>query len=379
MVHLHVPGPARVPRKGGPPRGDPAEEDAALAEAVREIRRQWQELPADRSSYGLLRHLHPQAAGLLAAAPARPLLFNYLGRYGAPGRDPWPYAAEAPVLGIHRAARQPLSHPLEINAVVDERSGEPLLTAVWRWSARLVDGRDVAGLAQEWADVLAAFARASAAAATPREQTGRAAVPAQRTEEQWPCSPLQEGLLYHAHRADGASDPYHVQTVLDLDGPVDAGALRAALAALTTQHPALRAGFRWNCQGQAVQTVPAAVEVPLREADLSRLPRDERERAADEEVRRDRDEPFDLASPPLLRAVLLRLGPGRSRLLLSYHHILMDGWSMQVALADLAELYGSAASGAAPAPAPRPSPTCATSRGRTSSWPARRGRNCWPA
>ncbi|WP_424886742.1 amino acid adenylation domain-containing protein [Streptomyces sp. XH2] len=341
------------PEKAARPAAGPAEEEASLAEAVREIRRQWQELPADRSSYGLLRHLHPQAAGLLAAAPARPLLFNYLGRYGAPGRDPWPYAAEAPVLGIHRAAQQPLSHPLEVNAVVDERSGEPLLTAVWRWSARLVNGREVAGLAQEWAGVLAAFARASAAA--PRERTARANVPAQRTEEQWPCSPLQEGLLFHAHRADGASDPYHVQTVLDLDGPVDAGALRAALAALTTQHPALRAGFRWNCRGQAVQTVPAAVEVPLREADLSRLPQDERERAAAEEARRDRDEPFDPASPPLLRAVLLRLGPARSRLLLSYHHILMDGWSMQVALADLADLYGSAASGAAPAPASRPS------------------------
>ncbi|MBZ4321610.1 non-ribosomal peptide synthetase [Streptomyces huiliensis] len=341
------------PESAARPAADPAAEEAALTDAVREIRRQWRRLPEDRSSYGLLRHLHPQAAGLLAAAPARPLLFNYLGRYGAPGRDPWPYAAEAPVLGIHRAARQPLSHPLEINAVVDERSGEPLLTAVWRWSARLVDGRDVAGLAREWAGVLAEFARA--ASATPRKKTGRAALPAPRAAECWPCSPLQEGLLYHAHRADGTSDPYHVQTVLDLDGPVDTGALRAALATLTAQHPALRAGFRWNGQGQAVQNVPAVVEVPLREADLSRLPRDERERAADEEARRDRDEPFDPASPPLLRAVLLRLEAARSRLLLSYHHILMDGWSMQVALADLAELYGAAASGAAPVPARRPS------------------------
>ncbi|MFD8993494.1 amino acid adenylation domain-containing protein [Streptomyces abikoensis] len=341
------------PERAARPASDPREEEAALAEAVRAISRQWRELPADPSSYGLLRHLHPQAAGLLASAPARPLLFNYLGRYGAPGHSPWPYAAEAPVLGIHRAARQPLSHPLEVNAVIDERSGEPLLTAVWRWSARLLGAEDVAGLAREWGEVLAAFARASATARGDR--AGRPALPAQRQEEQWPCSPLQEGLLYHAHRADGAPDPYHVQTVVDLEGPVDAAALRAALAALTARHPALRAGFRWNCRGQAVQTVPGVVEVPLREADLSHLPAQEREPAAEEEARRDRDEPFDLASPPLLRAVLLRLGPARSRLLLSYHHILMDGWSMQVALADLAELYGSAASGAALHPVARPS------------------------
>ncbi|WP_369354831.1 amino acid adenylation domain-containing protein [Streptomyces sp. cg2] len=332
---------------------DPGAEDAALADAVRAIRRQWQQVPQDRASYGLLRHLHPQAAGLLSAAPGRPVLFNYLGRYAVPGRDPWPYAAEAPVLGIHRAARQPLSHPLEINAVVDERTGEPLLTALWRWSARLVDSSDAAGLAAEWADVLAALARAADRGA--RERVGAPAVPAQRKEELWPCSPLQEGLLYHAHRGEGTADPYHVQTVLELDGPVDTAALRTALSALTAQHPALRARFRWDCRGRAVQTVPETVEVPLREIDLSRLPEADRERAADEETRRDRDEPFDLAAPPLLRTVLLRLGDDRVRLLLSYHHILMDGWSMQVVLDDLAALYGQAASGAVPRPADRPS------------------------
>ncbi|MBO1333033.1 non-ribosomal peptide synthetase [Streptomyces sp. VRA16 Mangrove soil] len=303
---------------------------AGPAAAVEAVRAQWRKLPEDRSSYGLLRQLHPQAAGLLAPAPPRPLLFNYLGRYAVQGRDPWPYAPEAPVLGIHRAARQPLSHPLEINAVVDERSGEPVLTAEWRWAARLVDAGDVAALAREWAAALAELTAPG--------------------EARWPCSPLQEGLLYHAHRApEGAPDPYHVQTVLDLAGDVDEDALRAALAALTAQHPALRAGFRWSCRGQAVQSVSDTVRVPLRVVDVADPG------AAEEEARRDRDEPFDLAEPPLLRAVLLRIGAGRSRLLLSYHHILMDGWSMQVALADLADLYGQAAAGRTPVPTPRPS------------------------
>ncbi|MGW7300140.1 amino acid adenylation domain-containing protein [Streptomyces sp. NPDC054829] len=325
--------------------------DAALAAAVRAVREQWQRVPRDRASYGLLRHLHPQTAGALAAAPGRPVLFNYLGRYAVAGADAWPYADEAPVLGIHRAARQPLSHPLEINAVVDERTGEPLLTAVWRWSARLVDSGDATGLAAEWAEVLTALVRA----AETGERAGEQVVPAPREGERWPCSPLQEGLLYHAHRdADGA-DPYHVQTVLDLAGEVDTAALGLALSRLTEAHPALRAGFRWDCRGQAVQFVPGTVEVPLREVDLSRLPEPDRARAAEEETRRDRDEPFDLGAPPLLRAVLLRLGGERSRLLLSYHHILMDGWSMQVALADLADLYGRFASGEVPGPLARPS------------------------
>ncbi|GGT22206.1 MULTISPECIES: non-ribosomal peptide synthetase [Streptomyces] len=332
---------------------DPGVADAELADAVRAVREQWRRVPRDRASYGLLRHLHPQAGGLLAAAPGRPVLFNYLGRYAVAGRDPWPYAAEAPVLGIHRAARQPLSHPLEVNAVVDERTGEPLLTAVWRWSARLVDSGDAERLAGEWARVLTALARADGGAQP--EGAGHVVMPGQRAQEQWPCSPLQEGLLYHAHEGGGAADPYHVQTLLDLEGPVDAGALRSALGVLVERHPALRAGFRWDCRGRAVQFVPEKAAVPLREVDLAGLPEGERGPAAEAEARRDRDEPFDPAAPPLLRAVLLRLGGDRSLLLLSYHHILMDGWSMQVALADLADLYGQAASGAVPALAARPS------------------------
>ncbi|MCB5177989.1 non-ribosomal peptide synthetase [Streptomyces antimicrobicus] len=342
---------------------------AALTDAVDAVKRQWRQVPADRASYGLLRHLHPQASGLLARAPGRPLLFNYLGRYAIPGRDPWPYAAEAPVLGIHRAPRQPLSHPLEVNAVVDERTGEPRLTTVWRWAARLVDADDVHGLVQEWTEVLTHLVASSdpSRASAPSRASGAAAASdasaasgahATRTER-WPCSPLQEGLLYHAHHHQDAHapDPYHVQTVLDLDGPVDSSALSAALTALTAQHPALRAGFAWDCHGRAVQSVPEAVHVPVREIDLTALDEAGREQAAAHEARRDRETPMDLARPPLLRAVLLRLAERRSRLLLSYHHILMDGWSMQVALADLADLYARAAAGDAtpPEPAPRPS------------------------
>ncbi|MGW6547868.1 amino acid adenylation domain-containing protein [Streptomyces massasporeus] len=322
------------------PAADSSRWDSVLADAVDAVKRQWRQVPSDRASYGLLRHLHPQASGLLARAPGRPLLFNYLGRYAVPGHGPWPYAVEAPVLGIHRAPRQPLSHPLEINAVVDERTGDPRLTTVWRWAARLVHADDVHGFVQEWTSVLTRLAASSGAPAAHGER--------------WPCSPLQEGLLYHAHHRQDALDPYHVQTVLDLDGPVDGTALSTALTSLTAQHPALRAAFEWDRHGKAVQNVPAAVHVPVRQVDLTVLDAAEREGAAREEARRDRNTPFDLARPPLLRAVLLRLAEQRFRLLLSYHHILMDGWSMQVALADLAELYARAAAGDAGPPEPRP-------------------------
>ena len=53
----------------------------------------------------------------------------------------------------------------------------------------------------------------------------------------------------------------------------------------------------------------------------------------------DRAERFDLASPPLLRCTLIRLAADQHRLVLTSHHILMDGWSMPILVQELLTLY----------------------------------------
>ncbi|SDM34587.1 non-ribosomal peptide synthetase [Allokutzneria albata] len=290
------------------------------------VRREWRSLPEDTSGYGLLRHLNPQTAQALAFFPQRPLLFNYLGRFSMPA-ECWPLAAEAPLLGIHRADDMPLSHLLEVNSAVDDRGGEPTFTATWRWASRLIDRAAVQELVDHWT----------------RSLERLAGVQPPRAGESWPVSPLQEGLLFHAAHAAGAPDPYAVQTLLDLSGPVDVDALRAAFNELLELHPALRAGFHHDADGRAVQTVPPTAEFPLHVVDLTHLPAAVRATAAEGVVAEDRALQFDLAEPPLLRAVLVRTDVESWRLVLSYHHVLMDGWSMQVMLADLAALYRGAA------------------------------------
>ena len=64
-----------------------------------------------------------------------------------------------------------------------------------------------------------------------------------------------------------------------------------------------------------------------------------REERLAEILAQDRAERFDLASPPLLRFTLIRLAADRHRLVLTSHHILMDGWSMPVLVQELLALY----------------------------------------
>ncbi|WP_168211387.1 non-ribosomal peptide synthetase [Actinosynnema sp. ALI-1.44] len=138
-------------------------------------------------------------------------------------------------------------------------------------------------------------------------------------EEVLPLAPLQEGLLFHA--LNDPRDVYTVRTVIDLDGPVDAERLRSAAQALLDRHANLRSAFVQDSSG-AVQVVLRKVEVPWRETDS----------APD-------DEPFVMDEPPLIRFTLVRAGPDEHQLVITSHHILLDGWSGPLLLRDLFALY----------------------------------------
>ncbi|QNP68637.1 amino acid adenylation domain-containing protein [Streptomyces roseirectus] len=154
-----------------------------------------------------------------------------------------------------------------------------------------------------------------------------------------PLSPLQEGLLFHAQYDDeGAPDVYAAQLVLELPGDVSPAAVRAAGQALLDRHPNLRACFRRRESGPPVQIVPTDVELPWSEADLSASDGAGREAAWQRLLDEERTRRFDLARPPLLRHLLVRWAPDRYRLVVTNHHILLDGWSKQLLVRELGAL-----------------------------------------
>ncbi|SDH57702.1 non-ribosomal peptide synthetase [Nonomuraea jiangxiensis] len=168
-----------------------------------------------------------------------------------------------------------------------------------------------------------------------------------KVQDVWPLTPLQEGLLFHAldggsapnTTADGQAHPYTVHSTLDLRGPLDAVALRAAAEALLRRHDILRGAFRRRRNGQPVQVIATRATLRWREVDLA--DRADAARVA-EVVEEDRRTPFDLTAPPLVRFTLVRLAPERHLLLVANHHLVLDGWSLHLLLRELFELYGGA-------------------------------------
>ena len=166
-------------------------------------------------------------------------------------------------------------------------------------------------------------------------------------EEPPPLSFAQERLWF-LDQLDAGRSPWNLFTAVRFEGPLDLGLLGLALDEGVRRHEALRTTFA-VAGGRPVQRIAPSLHLGLPLADLSGLPRDRQEtelaRWMEEEFRR----PFGLSTGPLVRALVLRLGPQDHAVAVTLHHIVSDGWSMGVLIRELGELYEALAAG-------RPSP-----------------------
>ncbi|MFF5257219.1 amino acid adenylation domain-containing protein, partial [Streptomyces leeuwenhoekii] len=154
-----------------------------------------------------------------------------------------------------------------------------------------------------------------------------------------PLTSLQEGLLFHSLYDGRRPDVYTVQLAVGLAGPLDAERLHDAARALLRRHPGLRAGFRVTGSGKAVQYIRTGTEPHWHRADLTGLAPHRRAAALDALREEERTTRFDLDRPPLIRFLLVQEEPHLHRLVVTNHHILMDGWSGPLLLRDLMALY----------------------------------------
>ncbi|MFE7214677.1 amino acid adenylation domain-containing protein [Streptomyces sp. NPDC057611] len=331
--------------------------------ALKRVKEQLRALPDNGMGYGLLRHLNPQTGPALARLRTPQIGFNYLGRFPAASAADqaadWTPAPEADGLGGGVDPAMPIPHALEINALTQDHPDGPRLTATLSWPGDLLDEDDARDLADTWSralDVLAAHGEgAEAGGHTPSDlplvslsqqeiDTVERARPG--VADLLPLSSLQEGLLFHALYDAQARDVYTVQLLLDVTGPLDTQALRRAAQALLERHANLRAGFWHEGLRTPVQFVPRPdqVELPWYEHDLSGVPVGRQDADMEQLLAEDRAHRFDLTAPPLLRITVIRLGADRYRLVLTNHHILLDGWSTPLLAQELFTLYASGGS-----------------------------------
>ncbi|MFD9685542.1 amino acid adenylation domain-containing protein [Kitasatospora sp. NPDC059088] len=189
---------------------------------------------------------------------------------------------------------------------------------------------------------IAALAQHLGADTTP----GRAGLTARTRPEPVPLSYAQQRLWF-IDQFEGPSALYNTPFALRLTGPVDTGALTAALHDLLARHEVLRTLFP-VADGQPHQLVTDSVEPTLTVTTVA----DETELAG--LLDRANAHAFDLATELPLRAALFSLPDERHVLLLLLHHIASDGWSVAPLFRDLGEAYRARRHGDAPQWEPLP-------------------------
>ncbi|MDL9939034.1 condensation domain-containing protein, partial [Gordonia sp. ABSL1-1] len=330
--------------------------DADPIHAVKAAKEERLGRPDSGLGFGALRY---QLAADLRSRPLPSIGFNYLGAGSggdAPTGDFLPARHDLRLPGSISGAMVALNS-VTINAGTVHTDTGRQLSADFAYPVGVLDAESVEELAERWRAEIAAIVDAVAAAPgvglSPSDVAGVDLTQADLDElavtdpgaDVWPLTPLQAGLAFQsdlasAGRAAGAVDVYVAQTVLELGGDVDLDRLYAAAAALFERHRVLRSRFVRTRGGAIVAVVPETVEIPWTVTELVGTDDADHEQQVARLVDEQRVAPFDLTRAPLVRFVVARSADA-THLIVTNHHIVLDGWSGPLVLADLLAGYAT--------------------------------------
>ncbi|WP_198730480.1 condensation domain-containing protein [Mycolicibacterium baixiangningiae] len=307
----------------------------------------------DGVNYQVLRYFDPSSG--LQEMKEPNVGFNYLGRVAVDSENsewrPVSVGGVRPFLG-GMSEDVTMVNALEVNAITLDSIEGPRLSAVWNWAGTYFDEAQIAQLGRHWfeaLEVLVDKVDAGASGVTPSDLVLKGVSQSLidtlddqgwgRIADVLPATPVQEGLIFHTDfGAVGHRDIYNVQLNLGLEGPVDAALLRKSLNVLVQRHPHLAARFRHQSD-RAIQIIPATVDMPFQQVDISAEDPDTAESHLTELLAEARATQFDSSHDVLIRALLIRIAPERHLLSLVNHHLILDGWSMPVLLRELLSIY----------------------------------------
>ena len=160
-----------------------------------------------------------------------------------------------------------------------------------------------------------------------------------------PTTEAQREVLAAAEMGAEASCAYNESVSLELRGVLDRAALEQAMQALVRRHEALRSTL--NASGTRM-LIADELHLSLPFKDLAALPDEDRSRQLEVIARTDMTTAFDLRNGPLFRAQLIKVAGDVHLLRLTGHHVVCDGWSLGIMMAEISALYNAAKRGGAP-------------------------------
>ncbi|GGK79729.1 non-ribosomal peptide synthetase [Mangrovihabitans endophyticus] len=160
----------------------------------------------------------------------------------------------------------------------------------------------------------------------------------------YPLTRLQAGMLYHSLE-DPDTPTYHDVSTIRLAGHFDETALRTILARVVQGSDILRSSVDLAGFSEPMQLVHASAPTPLTVDDLRELPETQQRRRVAQWAAREKVTPFDLTKPPLLRLNAHVFSDTDFQIGISFHHAILDGWSLSLVTSHLLAGYDALLAG----------------------------------
>jgi amino acid adenylation domain-containing protein/non-ribosomal peptide synthase protein (TIGR01720 family) len=319
-------------------------------EALKSIKEQLRAIPNRGVGYGLLRYLSGDKAiaARLRQLPQAEVSFNYLGQFDQLLPEGAPFGPATESVGPAHSPRGSRRYPLEINAFISRGR----LQLEWTYSERIHRHETIEDLAQSYSSALRALIAhclsTEAGGYTPSDfplanlkqskldwLTGVD----REIEDIYPLAPMQDALLFYTLLTP-ESGAYFTQQIYELEG-LNVEAMKSAWRRVSDRHPILRTAFAWKNLDNPLQIVRRRVDFLMEEEDWRGLSPGERKARLENFLKTDQKRGFHLSQAPLMRVALFQVTDNTYRLVWSYHHLLLDGWSATLLIKEVLSFYES--------------------------------------
>ncbi|QMS92207.1 amino acid adenylation domain-containing protein [Nostoc edaphicum CCNP1411] len=169
----------------------------------------------------------------------------------------------------------------------------------------------------------------------------------QTIQDIYPLSPMQQGMLFHSLYAPN-SGAYVIQVSYELHGSLNIPAFEEAWQYLVNRHTVLRTAFVWNKLEKPLQVVGKQLKCPITYLDWRNYSTTAQQQELAKILQKEREQGFSLSQAPLMHITLIQLAPAVYQFVWSYHHLLLDGWSMPILLQEFLMIYGAYIQGQTP-------------------------------
>jgi amino acid adenylation domain-containing protein/non-ribosomal peptide synthase protein (TIGR01720 family) len=320
------------------------------------VKAQLRAIPDSGLGYGLLRYGKSPHRDVLESAPEPEVVFNYLGQFDATLSSS-PHLRHSEIdPGPVRAADASRPHLIELNCGIQNDR----FHCAWEFSENFHALATIEDLSTQFRNELQQIAAACDSPAVrgwtaadfplaglSGSELATVAAQCPDLEDVYRLSPIQEGLLFH-HLSSPERDAYFEQRSFTIQGDLDTEALKESWRMVIDRHSILRTSFLWENLEHPVQVVRSAATLPVVELDWRGLAAAARPQRLEEFLAADRHKGFEFTHAPLLRLALVRMSIDTWVCVWTFHHLLMDGWSMLSGVGEVLQNYQGLSQGIRP-------------------------------